>query len=205
MNTLSKAAKEKKKTAAKKKPVITKAERKEKYTQQAHDKSRLKHEKNSHKTTTCFNCREVGHAAVNCPKASTLKKKICFRCGSEEHRLDDCPKGSDRTGAGGSGDLPFAECFVCGEMGHLSGSCPNNEKGVYVNGGCCKICGGVDHVESRCPDDTEEVRWQRKQEKKAKSLLGPADVREGARGNDEEWDSEEEEEKEVVKGKRVVF
>jgi zinc finger CCHC domain-containing protein 9 len=221
MNPLSAAAKEKKKKAAKAKPVITKEQRKEKYTAKAHELKLLKFEKKTHSKTTCFNCREVGHSAANCPTAVKGAKKICFRCGKDDHRLDDCPVQNE---LGRGGPLPFASCFVCGEMGHLSGACPQNSKGVYVNGGCCKICGGKDHIESRCPDDTEERRqemrdeiWREKQAKRAKSLHGPADVRmAGGDGNDDEmWDVDEDKEerreeraKEKTlqqKGKRIVF
>jgi hypothetical protein len=40
---------------------------------------------------------------------------------------------------------------VCGETGHLSKSCPRNERGVYVNGGECKICKAKDHLVKDCP------------------------------------------------------
>ena len=39
------------------------------------------------------------------------------------------------------------------QKGHLASKCPQNDRGVYPNGGSCKVCGKVDHRASDCPDD----------------------------------------------------
>ena len=33
-----------------------------------------------------------------------------------------------------SGEYPYAKCFICGKMGHLSRSCSDNPKGLYAAG-----------------------------------------------------------------------
>ncbi|KAF6763315.1 hypothetical protein DFP72DRAFT_875339 [Ephemerocybe angulata] len=113
------------------------------------------------RTTTCFACREKGHAAKDCPKASELgataeeetQQKggapvtgICYRCGATNHNLSRCHKLADP-----ENPLPFASCFVCSGKGHLAGNCPQNkDRGVYPNGGCCKICGDTTHLAKEC-------------------------------------------------------
>ena len=57
------------------------------------------------------------------------------------------------------GELPFAKCFVCGEMGHLSISCPVNPKGLCVDGGGCWLCGSVEHLKKDCPESQTEIKW----------------------------------------------
>ncbi|KAH6897531.1 zinc knuckle family protein [Coprinopsis sp. MPI-PUGE-AT-0042] len=113
--------------------------------------------------TTCFACREKGHAAKDCPKAATLVPEgdegdveanpqlrkavgICYRCGSSKHTLSRCRKPPNP-----EDPFPFASCFVCSGKGHLAGACPKNkERGVYPNGGACKICGDTSHLAKDC-------------------------------------------------------
>ena len=33
-----------------------------------------------------------------------------------------------------TGEYPYAKCFICGEVGHLSRACPENPKGLYPHG-----------------------------------------------------------------------
>jgi hypothetical protein len=66
-------------------------------------------------------------------------KTLCYNCGSAEHNVHDCKAPPSEGGAG----FRFASCFVCGEKGHISRECPQNAKGIYVKGGCCKLCQGT--------------------------------------------------------------
>lgn len=36
-------------------------------------------------------------------------------------------------------------------QGHIARQCPDNPKGLYPNGGCCKLCGDVTHLRKDCP------------------------------------------------------
>ena len=33
-----------------------------------------------------------------------------------------------------TGEFPYAKCFICGEIGHLTRSCPDNPRGLYPRG-----------------------------------------------------------------------
>ncbi|TFY75506.1 hypothetical protein EWM64_g8508 [Hericium alpestre] len=110
-----------------------------------------------HANTTCFACREQGHAAMHCPNVKpeddggTAQKGkevvgICYRCGSQKHTLAKCRKTVNP-----ANPLPFASCFVCSGKGHLASACSQNKnKGIYPNGGCCKLCGQNDHLAKNC-------------------------------------------------------
>ncbi|KAH7888922.1 hypothetical protein F5I97DRAFT_1803135 [Phlebopus sp. FC_14] len=124
------------------------------------EQRRLKRTADRQANTTCFACREKGHAARDCPKATEGKEDgdasskkntnkvvgMCYRCGSTGHTLSRCKKSEDP-----HDPLPFASCFVCSGKGHLASSCPQNkEKGIYPDGGCCKLCGENTHLAKDC-------------------------------------------------------
>ena len=52
-------------------------------------------------------------------------------------------RGNQAPAAAGGAAFRFASCFVCGEKGHISRECPQNAKGIYIKGGCCKLCQGA--------------------------------------------------------------
>ncbi|KAG5636324.1 hypothetical protein H0H81_008408 [Sphagnurus paluster] len=104
------------------------------------EERRLKRIQEKLDATTCFACRERGHAARNCPNTKNAENKefsvvgICYRKPINE-----------------SDPLPFACCFVCNGKGHLASSCPQNKaKGIYPDGGCCKLCGDTSHLARDC-------------------------------------------------------
>ncbi|NWX14182.1 ZCHC9 protein, partial [Aegotheles bennettii] len=111
----------------------------------------------------CFHCREPGHGVADCPavlESQDMGTGICYRCGSTEHDISKCKAKVDPA----VGAFPYAKCFICGEMGHLSRSCPDNPKGLYAEGECCRLCGSVEHFKKDCPakQNTDQVtvgRW----------------------------------------------
>lgn len=103
----------------------------------------------------CFICRQTGHLSQDCPQNAQNElvniAKICYRCGRIDHSLKDCKKPPAKHHNGNASDdeetreiqeyLPFAKCYVCQESGHLAGFCPQNDRGIYPNGGGCQLCG----------------------------------------------------------------
>uniref|UniRef100_A0A8C6ZVK4 Zinc finger CCHC-type containing 9 n=1 Tax=Nothoprocta perdicaria TaxID=30464 RepID=A0A8C6ZVK4_NOTPE len=74
---------------------------------------------------------ESGHGMADCPavlQSEDMGTGICYRCGSTEHEITKCKAKVDPA----VGPFPYAKCFICGEMGHLSRSCPDNPKGLYA-------------------------------------------------------------------------
>ncbi|XP_041982383.1 zinc finger CCHC domain-containing protein 9-like [Aricia agestis] len=101
------------------------------------------------KREVCYNCRKGGHNLSDCPdlKSNIPGKEaaegVCFKCGSTEHRQFECKVQRDK-------EFRFATCFICKESGHIARQCPDNPKGLYPNGGCCKLCGDVTHLKKDC-------------------------------------------------------
>ncbi|XP_004703563.1 zinc finger CCHC domain-containing protein 9 [Echinops telfairi] len=118
---------------------------------------RLKRQTAKKNAMVCFHCRQPGHGVADCPAALDTQDTgtgICYRCGSTEHEITKCKAKVDIA----LGEFPFAKCFVCGEMGHLSRSCPENSKGVYADGGGCRLCGSVQHYQKDCPETKNSDR-----------------------------------------------
>ncbi|KAG8456423.1 hypothetical protein GDO86_002269 [Hymenochirus boettgeri] len=114
------------------------------------EERRLKRQTDKKDRMICFHCRKPGHGMADCTEALRCQEMgtgICFRCGSTEHEISRCRAKVDPA----LGEFPFAKCFICGEMGHLSRSCPDNPKGLYAEGGSCRICGSVEHFQRDCP------------------------------------------------------
>ncbi|CAP37459.2 Protein CBG20443 [Caenorhabditis briggsae] len=94
----------------------------------------------------CFHCREPGHRLVDCPKRNDSQSDgVCFKCGSMEHSIHQCKKK-------GVKGFPYATCFVCKQIGHISRDCHQNLNGVYPDGGACNVCGATNHLKRDCPE-----------------------------------------------------
>lgn len=72
-------------------------------------------------------------------------------------------------------ELPYAQCFICNQEGHLAGQCPKNERGLYPNGGACAICQQVDHYAKDCKITREQA---------GTTVVGLIDLDQGADDDD---------------------
>lgn len=168
-------------------PKITKEERRAKYTAKARDKRDSKNLRQKEKGLVCFRCREKGHSAASCTAPEVTGEaslsssvatgersggggdKICYKCGSMEHNIRLCPKiqsyirpGQKKIDFGKIGELPFANCYICNNSGHLASFCTNNKKGLFPNGGGCRECGSVEHFATNCPQSGKKKKKEQK-------------------------------------------
>lgn len=155
---------------------MTKEERRAKYTAIARDRRDKRVKRNHEKDIICYRCRKKGHSAEHCTadgnnntKNNNTKSKkasmICYKCGSTEHRIQQCAKikpylknkNDAKIDFGKLGDLPYANCYICNESGHLSSFCPKNTKGgVFPDGGVCRECGEGGHFAKDCPNKNKK-------------------------------------------------
>ena len=111
----------------------------------------------------CLCCKKKGHIMAECKSkndptvnsvnqtvsntndSSDKHSKLCFNCGKADHSIYACNLPVDMK------NLPFADCFICKNKGHLSSNCPSSENGIYIKGGACFNCDSKEHLAKNCP------------------------------------------------------
>jgi len=97
--------------------------------------------------SSCFRCRQPGHKISECPQLEANLDNgigVCYNCGAADHKIYQCKKQSKT--------MDYVTCFICNEKGHITRNCPQNSRGVYPKGGCCKKCSSINHLIKDCPD-----------------------------------------------------
>jgi len=152
------------------------------------------------KSRPCFHCRKTGHISLECPlKEEGDASNICFKCGSAEHTAHDCKLTSDK------GDFPFAKCFICKQNGHLSGTCPDNPRGLYPDGGGCKFCGSVEHYRRDCPEKNGILSKDTASKKRKYKLREENESIDAIINSDDDVDDDSHELQETKKKKLIKF
>ncbi|AFR93464.2 zinc knuckle family protein [Cryptococcus neoformans C23] len=110
--------------------------------------------------------KEVGRRKGG-KKGGDVTSNKCYRCNGTDHSLHQCTEPVDP-----QNPTPYATCYICLSSGHLSSLCPQNTKGVYVNGGACKVCGSTAHRAKDCPDDKRGKAPEFEPRKRGEVVLG---------------------------------
>lgn len=116
------------------------------------------------KNIVCHFCKKRGHLMSECKLKDTesntlgqVDQNLCFKCGSLDHSLYFCESKNE--------GMPFATCFVCKAVGHITRDCPQNELGLYRKGGSCHVCKSVRHFAMDCPErqkrEDQDIKFKR--------------------------------------------
>ena len=136
-------------------------------------------------TTSITSTKNNEDGNANNDNQQPHKSICCYKCGKTDHSLKLCPhltqedKNTCKNGKFNYSKmkLPFATCFICHKVGHLSSQCPLNDHGIYVSNSSssshcnssgadnsnkkkkgCKRCGGLDHLFIHCPNNKTDNR-----------------------------------------------
>ena len=115
----------------------------------------------------CFRCGSLAHSLSMCPVPAKFQSLAEV---SAKATLSDEATDSNKTTRRLDSDevnllseerrveiLPFATCFICQGVGHLSRHCKDNKNGVYPKGGGCRFCGSKWHYLKDCPEKLKSL------------------------------------------------